>query len=337
VNILVVGGFDPAGSNAGDILSYASALGDEIVRQGHVLYNGCQTEFDNLVAGAAFRAGGERGENDPAVVSYVLAGTTPAHSFGKVLNSRLTTWDPGGGGMFVPEPIQRADAVIIVAGFEGSFRAFHWADTMKKPVLPVAYFGGAAGEIYKRVLDTNFERRFGGRIDQHEFEELNAFGKDWPNLASRVVSLAEKAAISKSVLALMSYTPEDPMAKWLKNVFHNFTTACKEFDYTCTRVDQTNTPDRIVPRILEQIDRSAFVIVDLTELKPNVLFELGYAEGLKKPRIVTAKIDTKLPFDIQDFPVTFWDPADMFAFSIGLSVRIRAIAEKQGRASAHSA
>jgi hypothetical protein len=79
------------------------------------------------------------------------------------------------------------------------------------------------------------------------------------------------------------------------------------------------------------------VIVDLTELKPNVLFELGYAEGLKKPRIVTAKIDTKLPFDIQDFPVTFWDPADMFAFSIGLSVRIRAIAEKQGRASAHSA
>ena len=51
----------------------------------------------------------------------------------------------------------------------------------------------------------------------------------------------------------------------------------------CSRVDETNTADRILRRILEQIERAAFVIVDLTELISNVFFELGFAEGLGKP------------------------------------------------------
>ena len=333
MNILLVGGFDGSEAEASHIQTYAKALGAEIVNQGHVLYNGCQTEWDAIVAEAAFTAAHQRPDS---VVSYVLSGTTPVHSFGKIINSRLTTWDPGGGGMFVPEPIQRADVVIIVQGFEGSFRAAHWADILKKPVLPVAYFGGAARKLYESALDNNFENRYGGRIEKIEFEELNAYGTDWPDLAKRVVSLAEKAATSKSVLALMSYTPQDPTAKWLKNVFHNFKIVCETFKYVCTRVDETNTTDRIVPRILEQMERAAFVIVDLTELKPNVLFELGFAEGLKKPRIVTAKVNTTLPFDIQDFPVTFWDPEDMFTFSEQIKSRIRAIAEAQGRGSSQT-
>src|SRR5688572_26967319 len=134
MNILVVGGFDGADAEASDMRTYAKALGAEILRQGHVLYNGCQTEWDSIVAQSAFETAQQRPDS---LVSYVLSGAKPVHSFGKIINSRLTTWDPGGGGMFVPEPIQRADVVIIVRGFEGSFRAAHWADILKKPVLPV--------------------------------------------------------------------------------------------------------------------------------------------------------------------------------------------------------
>jgi hypothetical protein len=201
---------------------------------------------------------------------------------------------------------------------------------VKKPVLPVAYFGGAGRKLYDNAFDS-FERRFGGRLDKSDFEELNAYGENWKELAKIVVSLAEKAATSRHVMVLMSYTKDGESAVALKNAFYQFELVCKEFGYICSRVDETNTGDRIVPRILEQLERAAFVIVDLTELKPNVFFELGYAEGLKKPRIITARENTALPFDVKDFPVTYWTPMDMKMLNDNLKVRVESIAEEQGR------
>lgn len=303
MNVLVVGGFDPGDPEAENLRTYAAALGREIIRQGHTLLNGCQTEFDSIVAkAAADEVRARNGSQEQRIVSYVLSGAKPVHKFGRILNSRLTGWDPGEGSLFAPEPIQRADVVIIVRGFEGSFRAAHWAETVKKPVLPVAYFGGAGRKLYDNAFDS-FERRYGGRLEKTDLEELNAYGEDWPELARRLVSLAEKAATSRTVVALMSYTRAGDLAIALDNLYYHLNLVCKEFGYLCTRVDEKNVADRILPRILEQIERAAFVIVDLTELKQNVFFELGFAEGLKKPRVVTAQAGTDLPFDIKDFPL----------------------------------
>jgi hypothetical protein len=41
--------------------------------------------------------------------------------------------------------------------------------------------------------------------------------------------------------------------------------------------NEENASDRIVPEILSRIERAAFAIVDLTNLRSNVLYELGYA------------------------------------------------------------
>jgi hypothetical protein len=332
MNILVVGGFDESDAESAELRVYADALGREIIRQGHTLLNGCQTEFDAIVAKAADEELKSRpGTKEYSIVSYVLSGAKPAHTYGRILNSRLTGWDPGEGSLFPPEPIQRADVVIIVRGFEGSFRAAHWAEIAKKPVLPVAYFGGAARKLYDNALD-HFDQRYGGRLEKLDFEELNAYGKNWPELVQRVVSLGEKVATSKTVLALMSYSRTGDLGTALKNVYYNFELACQEFGYVCSRVDETNTADRILPRILEQIERAAFVIVDLTELRPNVFFELGFAEGLRKPRIVTAQDGTALPFDTKDIPVTFWSALDMKKLHDDLTGRIGVIAQDQGRA-----
>lgn len=74
------------------------------------------------------------------------------------------------------------------------------------------------------------------------------------------------------------------------------------------------------------------MIADLTELKQNVFFELGYAKGLKKPVVATAKEGTELPFDIKDLPTTFWDPVDQKKLREDLRARVRMIAKNQGRA-----
>ncbi len=63
--------------------------------------------------------------------------------------------------------------------------------------------------------------------------------------------------------------------------------------------------------IFKTIEASSIVIVDLTELRPNCLFELGFAIGLRKKVIITAARDTMLPFDTEAFPCHFWSPKNL--------------------------
>ena len=55
--------------------------------------------------------------------------------------------------------------------------------------------------------------------------------------------------------------------------------------------------------MLESIRKAEFVIVDLTNERPNVFFEAGYAHGLDKIPIYIARAGTHLHFDIKDYPV----------------------------------
>ena len=69
--------------------------------------------------------------------------------------------------------------------------------------------------------------------------------------------------------------------------------------------------------------------MDLSGEKVNVYYELGYADALAKPLIVTAKEGTQLPFDVKDIPVIFWK--NQKGLREQLSKKIAAIAELQGR------
>jgi len=80
---------------------------------------------------------------------------------------------------------------------------------------------------------------------------------------------------------------------------------------------------------VDGIRRSAFVIVDVSEATPNVYYELGLADGLDKLHVVTAYIDTVLPFDVHDVPTVFW--ANQKQLKEGLKDRIRKIASLHGR------
>lgn len=58
--------------------------------------------------------------------------------------------------------------------------------------------------------------------------------------------------------------------------------------------------------IFERLHRAAFVVADLTDLRPNCFLELGYSLGRGIPTIVSAMDGTKLPFDTQAIPTFFW-------------------------------
>ncbi len=92
---------------------------------------------------------------------------------------------------------------------------------------------------------------------------------------------------------------------------------------TAERVDDAESNDRITDRLLESIRKAEFVVVDLTEERPNVFYEAGYAQGLGKTPIYLAREGTSLHFDLKDYPVIFFD--SLRALKVKLEKRLRAL------------
>jgi len=96
------------------------------------------------------------------------------------------------------------------------------------------------------------------------------------------------------------------------------------------RVDEPQYTERITDRVLESIRKAEYVIVDLTNSKPNVFYEAGYAQGRGKTPIYIARHGTKLEFDLKDYPVIFFK--NMKALKDALELRLRGLAENRSSA-----
>lgn len=341
MNILVVGGYDAkADPEVVEALKvFSRALGEQVIEQGHNLINGCRCEFDTVIAEAAFEKIKQLPTGDAKrLVSYRMEGTKPkdAHNFGRIQRSDVENWRE----IFevVPEPFEKADIVIFVCGSqdekdEANYAPI-WAAHADKPLLPVTYFGGYAVAIYKQEFK-KIKEKYGARLKEDEYEILKqhlAFEEvDWKEQTHKIISLAKKIHSSDTALVIMSYSEKSKNKKSLDNLYKSFDEVCSQFDYTCKRVNETNTVgSSIIVEILQNIEESAFIIADLTELKQNVFYELGYAMGQKKDFVVvTAKKGTRVPFDVNQIPITFWDPMDFLTLETKLEEKIKVIAEKQ--------
>lgn len=72
------------------------------------------------------------------------------------------------------------------------------------------------------------------------------------------------------------------------------------------RIDSIEGDFQISDEIISCIQKSEFVIADLTLERPNVYFELGYARGIGKEVLTLAKTGTKLHFDVQGVRTSFY-------------------------------
>lgn len=59
--------------------------------------------------------------------------------------------------------------------------------------------------------------------------------------------------------------------------------------------------------IFQAIHRAGLVVVDLTGARPNCMMELGYALARRRRVVISAKKDTRLPFDADKLPTYIWD------------------------------
>ena len=275
-------------------------LGEMIVERDHILLTGCKGSLDRTIAQSAGAYLESKGlEPRKHIISYRLKNDEPAHRIGRIQVSKRSDWELTHPDLNPPEQISDADVTIFVAGGEGTYHAANWARIAGKPVLGVGQFGGAGEAIFQRERD-RFALRYAHLVPVEEFDILNQDTDDVEQLAQDILSLCEELIIPNTVFIVMSFKKE------FDELFTVYHSVCKELGFEAVRTDKVYSLEKILPRILNGIRHSAFVIADVTETSPNVFYEIGFAEGLGRPVIATAKEGTKLPFDIVDTPVTFW-------------------------------
>jgi hypothetical protein len=283
--------------------AFVAALGKEAIRRGHTVLTGCSGSLDKAVAEAAYTAlGADAAKARLQLVSYRLKEAEPAHRLGRVQISRRADWELSHPELDPPEQIAEADVTIFIAGRKGTYSAANWARIARKPILGVAQFGGAGAVLFDRER-VRFAEQYARSLTIDVFDLLGQDTADVERLASDVIDVAEKLISSRTVFAIMSFK------ETFREVFESYR-AVFEPMYEVERTDDLHTTDRIIPRILDGIRGSAFVVADVTELSGNVLYEIGFAQGLGKRVIVTARQGTTMPFDLVDLPVIFWSDQD---------------------------
>ena len=88
--------------------------------------------------------------------------------------------------------------------------------------------------------------------------------------------------------------------------------------YIPRRIDQKEHNNQIVPEIFFEIERSKFLVVDITYPNYGAYYEAGYGEALKKQVIVCCRRDKfdsnkkeeKPHFDIAQKSAVVWDDFD---------------------------
>ena len=89
-----------------------------------------------------------------------------------------------------------------------------------------------------------------------------------------------------------------PFDSTFDKVYEAIRTACRELNLETRRVDEISGPTKITDDVFSSIVQSRFVIGDLSERNPNVLYEVGLAHGRNCEVIMITQNNADVPFDL---------------------------------------
>ncbi len=92
--------------------------------------------------------------------------------------------------------------------------------------------------------------------------------------------------------------PIDPNNPELEDVYEVYKDCFSKFGIEAIRADEIEHEDVITKKIIEEIKISEFLLGDLTNERPSVYYEIGYAHSLGRRVILYRKKNTSIHFDL---------------------------------------
>jgi guanylate kinase len=167
-------------------------------------------------------------------------------------------------------------------------------------------------EIKIRIEKVN--RAFGDYLRHPDlYREIllnNSSVEDYYRLSESLIMKYKNSPVvdDSLIFVLMSFNPNNPL---LTDYYHAMQRAVKNLNIglNCFNLDEINGPIKITETARKHIENCRLAIVDLTENKPNVYYELGFAHGIGKQCIITASRETVLHTYPKEYKVLLYDNA----------------------------
>jgi nucleoside 2-deoxyribosyltransferase len=169
---------------------------------------------------------------------------------------------------------------------------------------PLAWAANETELVYylRSLIDRNFILRADGPPDLNDAHEFNF--QITPDGWNFLQEHSEPSVFSDQAFVAMSFAPE------LNPIWENaIRPAIVRAGFTPLRVDAEPHMERIDMRIITEIKNSRFLIADVTNQRPGVYFEAGYAIGLGLPVIWSVNEDDaeNVHFDTRQYNHIRWD------------------------------
>jgi hypothetical protein len=115
-----------------------------------------------------------------------------------------------------------------------------------------------------------------------------------------------------------------PFRRDLRNVYDAIETVVTEqCGLKCIRADKIPRSDRITDDIRGYIKNARIVIADLTDINPNVFYEVGFAHGREKRVVLLVQSGVGVPFNVRELRYLTYESDDLNSLKIALITFVR--------------
>jgi nucleoside 2-deoxyribosyltransferase len=176
-----------------------------------------------------------------------------------------------------------------------------------EPKLDYPLAWAASEDEFRYLLTSLTERGLIRNLDEEDYDDeltpgyfLVITSGGWDYLDEH----ARPSVISDQVFVAMSFSAE------LKPAWENgIQPALEKAGFRPYRVDAEPHIDRIDTKIITEIKNSRFLVADVTQQRPGVYFEAGYALGLGLPVFWCVRIDDlkNVHFDTRQYNHIVWE------------------------------
>lgn len=191
---------------------------------------------------------------------------------------------------------QMADGIITISGKDNTRSMLELSIALEKPALPIAFTGGDSLDLWQQNRDDLLRTLRMSPEDATIFDQQPGSEVDLEEIANAAARCIYTAAERRCLVLMPFDSSQDSFYT------EHLRPAIERSQFIAHRIDKDDYAGDIPALFQQAVFKSSAIVVDITGMNPNVLYELGqlHAKGLEPLLLLRKKVrdrtEAKLPF-----------------------------------------